>query len=295
MLCDTGTLTRTEATLRLGATGIVFIGVYALCNQLTHLRGDAGRAVFDWERAIPFVPWTIVPYLSLIGFFALSFLVRRERAQLDCHVAAVAIDLCLSATCYLLMPLRFNFDRPMPDGVWGLLFGLLGATDLPYNRAPSLHISLLLIVWLRLAPQWEGWKKAAFGIWFVLIALSVLTTYQHHVIDVPAGLLVGAASVALARRIALPRFEPGLTLNSGDRHDRHEPAKSLFIAWRVVAGRACSCCSQRLRFGSYRSPSSTRRARALGKTSRRAHPFQSSARCERFELRGTAGRHHWLG
>jgi hypothetical protein len=209
MLCDATTpLTRTEAALRLAATGIVFIGVYTLCNQLTHLRGDAGRAVFDWERAIPFVPWTIVPYLSLIGFFALSFLVRRERSQLDCLVAAVAINLCLSAMCYLLVPLRFNFERPLPEGVWGLLFDLLGATDLPYNRAPSLHISVLLIVWLRLAPQWSGWKRVAFGIWFVLIALSVLTTYQHHVIDVPAGLLVGAVSVALARRIVMPVLEP---------------------------------------------------------------------------------------
>jgi hypothetical protein len=197
-------LTPRQAALRLAATSGLFVGVYTLCNQLTHLRSDIGQAVFDWERAIPFVPWTIVPYLSLIGFFALSFMVRRLRAQLDCHAAAVAIDLLLSAACYLLMPLRFTFDRPLPEGVWGPLFALLAAADLPYNRAPSLHISVLLIVWLRLAPQWEGWKKAAFGIWFVLIALSVLTTYQHHVIDVPAGLLVGAVSVALARRIAVP-------------------------------------------------------------------------------------------
>lgn len=205
MPSDTTPLTRTEAALRLGAIGIVFVGVYTLCNQLTHLRGDAGRAVFDWERAIPFVPWTIVPYLSLIGFFALSFLVRRQRSAVDCHVAAVAINLCLSATCYLLMPLRFDFERPLPDGVWGPLFELLSAADLPYNRAPSLHISVLLILWVRFSPWLAGWQKAGLGAWFLLVALSVLTTYQHHVIDVPAGLMVGALSVALARRVVLQR------------------------------------------------------------------------------------------
>jgi membrane-associated phospholipid phosphatase len=197
-------LTPRQAVLRLAAISVLFIGVYTLCGQWTQGRSDIGQAVFDWERAIPFLPWTIVPYLSLIGFFALSFLVRRQRSQLDCHAAAVAIDLLLSAACYLLMPLRFSFERPLPEGAWGLLFALLNAADLPYNRAPSLHVSVLLIVWLRLSPQWAGWKKAAFGTWFVLIALSVLTTYQHHVIDVPAGLLVGALSVALARRIAVP-------------------------------------------------------------------------------------------
>jgi membrane-associated phospholipid phosphatase len=223
MVCDATTLTRTQAALRLSATSIVFVGVYELCNQLTHVRGNAGRAVFDWEHAIPFVPWTIVPYLSLIGFFALSFMVRRQRAQLNCHAAAVTINLLLSAACYLLMPLRFTFERPLLDGVWGLMFALLSAADLPYNRAPSLHISVLLIVWLRLSPQWQGFKKAAFGIWFVLIALSVLTTYQHHVIDVPAGLLVGAASIAVARRMAAPR-ESALVLRCRDQHDAAKPS-----------------------------------------------------------------------
>ena len=99
-------------------------------------------------------------------------MVRRQRAQLDCHAA-----------CYLLMPLRFTFDRPLPDGAWGPLFALLSAADLPYNRAPSLHISVLLILWLCLLPfvpaRWQGLLHA----WFALIGVSVLTTYQHHLID----------------------------------------------------------------------------------------------------------------
>jgi hypothetical protein len=52
---------------------IVFAGAYWLANELTGLRADAGSGVFAWERLIPFVPWTIVPYLSLFVFFLLSF------------------------------------------------------------------------------------------------------------------------------------------------------------------------------------------------------------------------------
>lgn len=186
-----------HAALRLGLTGLVFITLYGLCNQLTSARRDIGQGVFDWERAIPFVPWTIVPYLSIIGFFGLSFFVGRDRATLDRHVAALMIDLLISIACYALFPLRFMFQRPELDGLFGLLFQLLSATDLPYNRAPSLHISVLVILWVRFAPLVAGWKRWALDGWFALIGLSVLTTYQHHSIDVPAGVAVGALCLAL--------------------------------------------------------------------------------------------------
>ena len=92
------------------------------------------------------------------------------------------------------------FQRPELDGLVGLLFQLLSATDLPYNRAPSLHISVLVILWVRFAPLLAGWKRWALDGWFALIALSVLTTYQHHTIDVPAGAAVGALCLALTSR-----------------------------------------------------------------------------------------------
>lgn len=183
-------------TLRLVAVSVVFAAAYALANHLTGQRADVGQGVFDFERAIPFVPWTVVPYLSIIVLYACAFFVG-DRAALDRHAARVLINLTLSLVCYALFPLRFTFERPLPDGVYGPLFELLGAVDLPYNRAPSLHISMLLILWLRLMPSIpQRWRGVLQG-WFVLIGASVLTTYQHHLIDIPAGLAVGAASVLL--------------------------------------------------------------------------------------------------
>lgn len=98
---------------------------------------------------------------------------HRHRQQ---HTAALLINLLLSLACYALVPLRFTFDRPLPDGLLGLLYTLLHATDLPYNRAPSLHISVLLLLWWRLQPLWRGWQRPALGGWFLLIGVSVLTT-----------------------------------------------------------------------------------------------------------------------
>ena len=184
------------AALRLATTSAVFVTAYALSNHLTGLRSDIGKGVFEFERAIPFVPWTVVPYLSVIAFYALSFFVG-DRAARDRHAARILVDLALSLGCYALFPLRFMFERPLPEGVCGVLFQLLGACDLPYNRAPSLHISMLLILWLRLTPFVPARCRALLHGWLALIGVSVLTTYQHHLIDIPAGLAVGALSVIL--------------------------------------------------------------------------------------------------
>lgn len=177
-----------------------FALAYGFANRLTSARNDIGRGVFDWERAIPFVDWTIVPYLSICAFFAASFFVGGGRHSLGRHVTCLLLALGLSLVCYAAFPLRFTFERPPTSGALGALFALLSAVDLPYNRAPSLHISVLVILWARFAPLWDRLRRVALGAWFGLIALSVLTTYQHHVIDLPAGAAVGLLCIALTRR-----------------------------------------------------------------------------------------------
>jgi membrane-associated phospholipid phosphatase len=213
---STATVPLSQAWLRLALFGLAFASAYTLCNHLTHGRSDVGAAVFEWERTIPFVPWTIVPYLSLPGFVVASLVVRRQRDALNRHCAALCVNLLLSLLCYAWMPLRFQFDRPVPQDIFGPLFVLLSTVDLPYNRAPSLHISVLLIVWLRLVPLCVGWRRRLLTAWFVLIGLSVLTTWQHHVVDVFAGLAVGGLSLALVFSGATSRRRQTLVLRPRD-------------------------------------------------------------------------------
>jgi membrane-associated phospholipid phosphatase len=188
---------RDRAALALAAVSVVFGASYWLANHLTQARFDVGTAVFEWERRIPFIEWTIVPYLSIVPFFAFSFFVCRDRAELRRHVRRVLALIAVSLACFALWPLRFTFERPDTAGVFGALFDLLHFFDLPYNRAPSLHVSVVVLLWAVYADKLGGAARLAVGSWFGLIGLSVLTTYQHHVIDVPAGLLAGWICVRL--------------------------------------------------------------------------------------------------
>jgi hypothetical protein len=127
----------------------------------------------------------------------MSFFVGRDPIELRRHVTRLALVLLVSVVCYAMFPLRFTFERPAVDGVFGPLYGALAAFDLPYNRAPSLHVAVLVVLWARWGPHLNRTQRACLGGWFLLIGVSVLTTYQHHVIDVLAGLTLGAAAVAL--------------------------------------------------------------------------------------------------
>jgi hypothetical protein len=97
----------------------------------------------------------------------------------------------VSVAVFIAFPLRFSFPRPQSDGFFGALFVALGSFDKPFNQAPSLHIALLIVIWVRLAHHVRaGWRWVLHA-WMALIGVSVLTTYQHHFIDVPTGLAVG--------------------------------------------------------------------------------------------------------
>ena len=158
---------------------LVFALAYATSNHLTGLRADVGTGVFDWEHAIPFVPWTIVPYLSIVPLFVASFFVGRSRGALRRHTRRLLL--------------------------------LLALLDRPYNRAPSLHIGVLVLLWLHLGPRLAGWWRAALQGWLLLIGVSVLTTWQHHVIDIPAGAAAALLCVLLTRRPTSPCPAPAGT------------------------------------------------------------------------------------
>lgn len=101
-----------------GIFSTVFAGAYWLSNELTGLRADVGMGVFAWERQIPFVPWTIVPYLSIFVFFVLSFFIHSDRAELQRHVNRLMVTLADRAR--LLRALSVALHIRTPSGHRGL-------------------------------------------------------------------------------------------------------------------------------------------------------------------------------
>ncbi|AOJ74522.1 phosphatase PAP2/dual specificity phosphatase family protein [Burkholderia ubonensis] len=182
----------------LAVMGAVFFSTYGFANWLAARRAAVPTFAFGWEHAIPFVPWTIVPYWSIDLLYALSFFFWTRRDDLLDHVKRLLTVQLISVACFIAWPLRFGFERPDAGGVAGALFTLLMGFDKPFNQAPSLHIGLLVVLWAVYAKHLRGTPaRAALHLWFAAIGVSVLTTYQHHVIDVPTGAAVGCLALFL--------------------------------------------------------------------------------------------------
>jgi predicted protein tyrosine phosphatase len=180
-----------QAALWLAFLAPFFYLSYGVANHLAAERGDVPSVVFGWEHGLPFWAWTIFPYWSINLFYGLSLFLCRDRCELHAHGKRLLTAQLIAVTCFVLFPLGFSFGQPPADGAPGVLFDALRGFDQPFNQAPSLHIALLVILWdlyrRLIAYRWH-WLLHG---WSVLIGVSVLTTYQHHFIDIPTGALLG--------------------------------------------------------------------------------------------------------
>lgn len=170
------------------AFGVIYVG----CIEITRRRTDVGTWYADWELQIPFVPWMIVPYWSIDLFFLGSFFVCDSRAELRTLGRRILTAIAVCGACFLALPLKLGFPRPEVDGIPGALFGALRAFDAPFNLFPSLHIALRVILGATYARHTRGPLRRFLQVWFSLIGISTVLVWQHHLIDVAGGFVLGA-------------------------------------------------------------------------------------------------------
>ncbi|MFZ1220486.1 MAG: phosphatase PAP2/dual specificity phosphatase family protein, partial [Chthoniobacterales bacterium] len=197
--------TQVAASIGLSA---LFLIVYGWTNWFTAQRSSVPTLFFEWERLIPFVPLMIVPYMSIDLFFVAAPFLCRDNRELATFSKRIAAAILIGGVCFLLFPLRFAFARPHAGGWLGAFFDWFRGMDQPYNLLPSLHIALRTILAEIYARHTHGVLRHASNVWFVLIGLSAVLTYQHHVMDVVAGFALGAYCLYFFRERA--RRLPGV-------------------------------------------------------------------------------------
>jgi protein-tyrosine phosphatase len=193
-----------RAVLWLVFLGPFFYASYGLSNHLASLRAHVPNITFAWEYAIPFLEWTIIPYWSVNLFYVATLFANEDTTGVDRIAKRYLTCQIIAVACFIAFPLKATFVKPETSGLTGFLFDALGSFDKPFNQAPSLHIALLVIIWDHWRKRFTGIANYVWHVWAFLIGASVLTTFQHHFIDIPIGALLGLFALWLFPENLLP-------------------------------------------------------------------------------------------
>lgn len=181
---------------RLSAMAAVFAPWLILYEAAGHLPTPDGIVVhLPFERAWPVLPWTEAVYASVYVFALAAPLLCMDRASLRRWAIVGVIGTWLGVLCYVCVPL-VSPPRPIDaSGFWAELVRWERSDGLEGRAAcPSFHVFwachtawLISARWKRLAPL--AWC------WCVALMASCVTTGMHALVDLPAGVLLWAASM----------------------------------------------------------------------------------------------------
>ena len=211
------------ATLWLLALGVLFFSSYNAANWLASQRAGVPAIVFAWESAVPYWPWTIVPYWSIDLFYCVSLFLCATRRELGTLARRLLTIQLISVAIFVLAPLRNTFVRPETSGIFGLMLDALLAFDKPFNQAPALHISLLVILWVAEAVDYAISAVMITALMAFLLGMAPSVAKPDVVLGTSAALtlaLGGFANTALALVAAALFLSAAMTVTGLDKRRR---------------------------------------------------------------------------
>jgi len=179
-------------TIVIGALAVAWWLAY---TRINHWNAGRDRAVFLAPRPADLFPWVIQPITAPIYVGAVAVLLTWALAiyfpspALWRLIVAILIGTVIGFACFALWPL--NIKRPpfSGDQFGERLMRAVFAWDESANCFPSFHAFFAVLCAIAIAAESES-KLAVSVAWClaVLVLATTITTGQHYLIDVPAGL-----------------------------------------------------------------------------------------------------------
>lgn len=195
----------------LTAALLLFALLYSLTNHYSAALFDCCSERIHYvatslDSSLPFIAAMIVPYSWSMILFIASFFMVRTPSQLSSLSSRLILATLLATLIFYLYPARFSFERPLTTDWTTVGYAVLGAADKPFNQLPSLHVSYALLLGVSL---WEvvvgrQWLVLSYKGLLVLVCCliigSTVFTYQHHLLDIIAGMLLAAIVLFMVDR-----------------------------------------------------------------------------------------------
>jgi len=158
------------------------------------------------DSAVPFLPGTVWIYFSDYLLVAVAFMLQGSWPAVRRYVKTYFALLVVGAFIHLFWPTVFPREWFPLDGgsTSARALGTLRGVDAATSCMPSMHVAGSYLAAFAL---WRH-RPAVFGaflLWATAVAASTLTTKQHYLVDIVAGLLLAAAIAAVFFWIPEPR------------------------------------------------------------------------------------------
>ena len=183
------------------AAGYAGFCVLYLLTGRVHLGEPALLPASAMDRRIPFVGWTVWIYHTQLFFLLASVGIMRRAATITRALYAMAAASLISFAVFFVYPTTLPRAEPAAGALTRRAFALLYSLDGPTNCLPSLHVALACIAALGVSAERQWARRVAWS-WAALITISTLTTKQHYLVDVLAGLCVAVLCWNAMKRFA---------------------------------------------------------------------------------------------
>ena len=189
---------------RVAAAGYaVFCLLYTLAGA-TPFRRPVVLSPTAIDKSMPFVGWSVWVYMSQFFFLVFSVMILKQPRSISRALYSMTLASALSFAVFFTYPTMLARGPATAGGLTGRMFEFLYRIDSSANCFPSLHVSLAWLAALGVAGEDRG-KGIAAIVFASVISLSTMTTGQHYLIDVAAGLVVAAICRAVVAKIEFTR------------------------------------------------------------------------------------------
>lgn len=178
----------------------VYFGSRLITTDWHHINAEVS---LDYH--IPFVPWTVIFYLSCYLFWIINYVigVRQDREIAFRFLAADFLAKTMCLLCFLLFPTTNT--RPYVEGVdvWEKAMLWVYSADAADNLFPSIHCltSWFCYIAVRENPKISRGYRAFSLLYALAVCVSTLTTKQHVIIDMIGGVFLAEGSYFLAQKL----------------------------------------------------------------------------------------------
>jgi membrane-associated phospholipid phosphatase len=206
----------------------VYIGARLIAGNWKHYNIET-----PLDRKIPFWPPSVLIYLGCYLFWAVNYiLIARQSKEKICQFfSGDFLSRVICFAFFLLFPTTNTRPEVSPDGLWNRLMQFLYSVDAPDNLFPSIHclVSWLCYIGIRGKKEYPLFYRAFSCVMALLVCLSTLTTKQHVIADVIAGIVLAELCFFLGKQPNVYRpYEKlldkitGILRKKGEKQDEYK-------------------------------------------------------------------------